>query len=109
MEQKSRPFFGRQGELALLRELWDERVATLAVIKGRRRIGKSRLIEEFVTDKPHVTVTGLAPEEKVTAQHQREAFALQLESQLQRSEWRTDDWHHLFFDLSKALPQDKVV
>lgn len=109
MEQRSRPFFGRQRELALLRELWDERIATLAVIKGRRRIGKSRLIEEFVAGKPHITVTGLAPEEKVTAQHQRDAFALQLESQLQRSEWRTDDWHHLFFDLIQAVPQDKVV
>ena len=40
-------FFGRQNELALLNELLKKRTASLVVIKGRRRIGKSRLAEVF--------------------------------------------------------------
>ncbi len=41
------PFIGREYELEILRDLLSMRVASLAVIKGRRRIGKSRLVEEF--------------------------------------------------------------
>ena len=41
------PFFGRKREMQILQRLLTKRTASLAVIKGRRRIGKSRLAEEF--------------------------------------------------------------
>jgi len=41
------PFVGRAVELANLQRLFNKKFASLAVITGRRRIGKSRLIEEF--------------------------------------------------------------
>ncbi len=40
-------FYGRKRELALLKERLDHPIASLIVITGRRRIGKTRLIEEF--------------------------------------------------------------
>jgi AAA+ ATPase superfamily predicted ATPase len=40
-------FIGRTFELKELRALWNKQSASLVVIKGRRRIGKSRLVEEF--------------------------------------------------------------
>jgi AAA+ ATPase superfamily predicted ATPase len=40
-------FVGRAGELAELRRLLDARQANLVIVEGRRRIGKSRLVEEF--------------------------------------------------------------
>ena len=40
-------FVGRNRELALLKRFINKRIASLLVIRGRRRIGKSRLIEEF--------------------------------------------------------------
>ena len=41
------PFFGREHELQILNNLLSKRTASLVVIKGRRRVGKSRLAEEF--------------------------------------------------------------
>ena len=40
-------FIGRKAELKILTRLANKRSASLVVIRGRRRIGKSRLIEEF--------------------------------------------------------------
>jgi len=41
------PFYGRERELGILKELLDSNVARLVVLQGRRRIGKSRLAEQF--------------------------------------------------------------
>ena len=41
------PFIDRAYELDLLKDLLNKKTASLVVIKGRRRIGKSRLVEEF--------------------------------------------------------------
>ena len=41
------PFYGRSEELHRLEQLLLKKTASLVVIKGRRRIGKSRLISEF--------------------------------------------------------------
>lgn len=44
-------FIGRERELASLKEFYEkDRIGTI-VIYGRRRIGKSTLITEFVKDK----------------------------------------------------------
>ena len=40
-------FVGRECELNRLANLWKRKTASFVVVKGRRRIGKSRLIEEF--------------------------------------------------------------
>jgi len=40
-------FIGREYEMGRLSELLDKKSASLIVIKGRRRIGKSRLLTEF--------------------------------------------------------------
>ena len=40
-------FFGREAELSQLEGLWEKRVPSLVTCRGRRRIGKSTLIEEF--------------------------------------------------------------
>ena len=40
-------FIGRSSELGFLNDLFKKKNASLIVIRGRRRIGKSRLVEEF--------------------------------------------------------------
>ena len=44
-------FIGRERELASLKECYDEDGIGMTVIYGRRRVGKSTLIAEFVKDK----------------------------------------------------------
>ena len=40
-------FIGREDDLAQLSGLWEKRVASLVTCRGRRRVGKFTLIEEF--------------------------------------------------------------
>ena len=40
-------FFGREDLLQRLQDLWGKKVSSLVTCRGRRRIGKSTLIERF--------------------------------------------------------------
>ena len=53
----------------------------MIVIKGRQRIGKSRLCEEFADDMIFFSMAGLAPTKETIAQQQRDEFARQLSEQ----------------------------
>lgn len=50
---------GRRSELAELNKLYNKSSFQMAVIYGRRRIGKTRLIQEFMKDKPVVHMTAI--------------------------------------------------
>ncbi|HEY8808391.1 MAG TPA: ATP-binding protein [Solirubrobacterales bacterium] len=51
-------FVNRHAELAQLRAWWDSPKAALGVVWGRRRVGKTALIQHFATDHPTVFHTG---------------------------------------------------
>jgi uncharacterized protein len=90
-------FVGRDSELAKLKELTRLQTASLVVIKGRRRVGKSRLGTEFAAQLPgwrSVVLTGMAPDDKVTAQDEREDFAQQLSRMLSIPPPRADGLEH---------------
>src|SRR5438874_1725820 len=89
-------FIGRVAELQALNDLLSKKTASLVVIKGRRRIGKTRLIEEFSKGKKFFRFIGLAPTEGVTAQSQRDEFSLHLSQQTGLPEIKIDDWSKLF-------------
>jgi hypothetical protein len=62
------PFVGRTKALELLNQLLLKKTATLAVVSGRRRIGKSRLIEEFGKEHRFLQFMGIPPDRGVAAQ-----------------------------------------
>lgn len=45
------PFIGRKRELAILRQVYDSKRPELIAIYGRRRVGKTFLIQQFFSDK----------------------------------------------------------
>src|ERR1700722_14626025 len=94
------PFYGRKRELTILRERLNHRIASLVVIMGRRRIGKTRLIEEFGKTLKTLTFTGLPPDEKVAAESERDPFARQLQEQLGVRGISTEDWDDLLWNLA---------
>lgn len=53
-------FVGRKRELQMLGELFKKKSASLVVIRGRRRIGKSRLAQEFARKTPHYVFSDLS-------------------------------------------------
>lgn len=97
------PFVGRDYELSLLNDLLQKTTASLVVINGRRRIGKSRLIEKFAHDKPFYQFSGLAPNVGITAQSQRDEFTIQLSKQTDMPVVKLQDWSEVF-----QLLADKV-
>ncbi|HKL11237.1 MAG TPA: ATP-binding protein [Clostridia bacterium] len=51
-------FVGRKNELEFLQEKYESKKAELITIYGRRRIGKTELLREFVKDKKHIFYSG---------------------------------------------------
>ena len=105
------PFYGRRRELKLLRERLDLKIASLIVIRGRSRVGKSRLAEEFSKPFRTILIEGLAPdpEKEITAQMQREHFVNGLEAQCGIRGVKADDWDDLFFHLGQAVKRGRVI
>lgn len=101
-------FTGRQKELEGLRALLAKKSASLVVIRGRRRIGKSRLVDEFAKGMTYFDFTGLPPDDNTTAQSQRDEFARQLKLIFGMS-LKADDWGDLFTALSKSLPKGRAI
>ena len=79
-------FYGRDAELQLLERLSNKGSSSMVVVRGRRRIGKSRLIEEYAKSYTFYEITGLPPTKKTTAQSQRQEFARQMSLQYNLSE-----------------------
>lgn len=46
------PFINREQELKALNEKWQSNIAQFFIIYGKRRVGKTELIKQFIKDKP---------------------------------------------------------
>lgn len=102
-------FIGREKELGLLKGLVESGRGGLVVIKGRRRIGKSRLAQKFGEGKRFISFTGLAPLPSVSAQDQRDAFATQLMQNLKLPLMRFTDWTDAFAYLLHDIKKDELT
>ena len=98
-------FIGREGDLADLTALWRKRTSSLAVVSGRRRIGKSTLVERFASDSKcrFVEIAGLAPDKEMTNQKQLDHFCERLALQTGVPEVKVDGWAKAFDLLSTAI------
>jgi len=47
-------FINREKELVFLEEKWKEKKPQLIILWGKRRIGKTELVKQFIKDKPHI-------------------------------------------------------
>ena len=112
METKS--FWGRERELAKLMGLAEIENAQLAVVKGRRRIGKSRLIQEFAKrcksfGYESFYFTGMAPDDKITKEMEREDFAFQMSREFSIPIPASKDWNNLFWTLADNTAEKKSI
>ena len=105
-------FIGRNNELERLGALHKKATPSLVVVKGRRRIGKSRLVEFFAskcTENRLWDFAGLAPQDGMDDQSQRDNFARQLASHLKLTPFTFQDWTDAFEHLSKYLKAGDIV
>ncbi len=105
-------FIGREEQLEQLKSLWRKPVASLVTCRGRRRIGKSTLIEEFARRNRvrFIKLEGIEPRPGVDNVTQLKAFAQQLAEQTGCEEDTLDNWFKAFARLAKVLnPREKTV
>lgn len=105
-------FVGRKIELERLENLYKKKTPSLAVVQGRRRIGKSRLIVEFVKTTSHQTFwsfAGLAPQDGMSAQEQRDHFARQLSLLLKVPPMTFVDWSDAFEHLRLHINSGDII
>ncbi len=105
---KTTQFIGREAEMARLKDLLSTRSANLIVVRGRRRIGKSRLLAEFGKEIKSYFFSGNPPAPKTTAQSQRAIFVKQLERNGIPG-IQSDDWGNIFWHLSKHTQKGRVL
>ena len=98
-------FVGREEELNALMSLWDKSTSSLVTCRGRRRIGKSSLIEEFArrTADAFIVLEGIAPRKGLSDRRQRAHFCEQL-SVFVHKRVRAANWISAFQALDEAIP-----
>lgn len=102
-------FFGRKEEYEMLKALLLKSSSSLVVIRGRRRIGKSRLAQEFSKlFQKHYVFTGLPPTKKTTSASQRKEFRRQMQ-EMGMASYGADDWGDLFSIVGEKCASGRVL
>jgi len=99
-------FYNRREELDALASGFGSPGADMVVVYGRRRVGKTELLKEFCTDRPHIYF--LAAQE---AEHrQREKFVERVAEEFDDRVPQIDGWDEAFDYLGERLQtEDRVV
>lgn len=102
-------FVGREVELKSLHALLRKSTASLVTLKGRRRIGKSRLIEEFAKEMSFYTFSGIPPTPQTTKASELKIFADQFSQQTGFPEVMVDDWSKMFLLLFEKVKTGRHI
>ncbi len=103
-------FIGRKDELLTLKTLLTKKAASLIVVKGRRRIGKSRLLEQFSESfQKSYIFSGLPPVEASDRQSQQQEFVKQYERNFGKIPQKREDWGDLFWQLAEQTQRGKIL
>jgi uncharacterized protein len=102
-------FIGRTVELQELQRFLKKKTASLLVVRGRRRIGKSRLIEEFARSYRFLSFIGQPPNEKTTREDELAEFSRQFSERLSLPRVTFNDWGDAFSYLARETTKGRVV
>lgn len=102
-------YIGRRKVFERLKSLEKKKKASLVVIRGRRRVGKSRLAEEFGKGKIFIAFTGLPPKEKSDDQIQLNNFSFQLSAYFKLPTHTFLNWGDAFNALGSYLTEKPTV
>lgn len=99
-------FFGREKELESLEKMYNKGNFQMAVVYGRRRIGKTSLLNEFVKDKKSLYL----PAEEVNDSLNLQKFSTLLGKQLGINNFpMVEDWQTFFLLIKEQLGQQRLV
>lgn len=100
-------FIGRKKELAALNDFYKKDGIGLTIVYGRRRIGKSTLISEFIKDKKAIFYTAT----KVGAERNMELFSKQVLSFFMPNidNLKFDSLESIFDFINQSISNEKIV
>ncbi len=101
-------FFNRQSELQRLNERYAEKKAQLLIMYGRRRVGKTELLKEFVRDKSHIYFLADLSSEKEQLQEFTERLRL-FSQDASLIENPFANWRALFAYVGKLAQNEPLV
>lgn len=100
-------FVGREENLDSLEALWRKATSSMVVVSGRRRIGKSTLVETFAERSKcrFIEIEGLAPDEKMDNARQLANFCDRLAKATGTPDAKASSWPRAFDALDAAIPK----
>jgi AAA+ ATPase superfamily predicted ATPase len=102
-------FIGREKELEQLREFKKRKVAGIIVCSGRRRIGKSTLIEHFGEQTRFLEFYGLAPRDQISNKDQLDHFGELLGLKFKIPPLKFDNWNQALTTLAELTSEGRVI
>lgn len=109
IKMKSR-FVGRDSEIRELSGFLRAKKSSLLICRGRRRIGKSALIQQLGGKASHfIEIQGLPPRENITLKDQLASFSQQFSRQTNFPALKLENWEQAFSLLNKAIPNTNTV
>jgi len=99
-------FINRDKELALLEKEYKRKDSSFTVIYGRRRVGKTTLIKEFIKNKTALYFLADKQTENLQIHRFKTMYAEQLQDNALKS-LEANSWDHLFNYISNHLPPKK--
>lgn len=102
-------FIGRKRELKQLEEFKNRKVAGIIVCSGRRRIGKSTLIEHFGKNNRFFEFYGLAPREDLSNREQLDHFGELMGLRFNVSAMKFDNWNQALSTLAGLTSKGRTI
>ncbi len=101
-------FIDREAEIEMLKKAAESEDAQLVVLYGRRRVGKTRLILEFLKDKRAVFYMAEDVSKSIQIRELKEKIAEFFDDDFLRSV-EIREWNELFEYLKKVIPRDERI
>lgn len=99
-------FVDRKDQMDLLEKAWTSENAQFIVLYGRRRVGKTRLILEFIEGKEGIFYIAEDENPRSQIKELKNSIAYKLQDDF-LSDMDIENWKDLFNYLKKVLPEDK--
>jgi AAA+ ATPase superfamily predicted ATPase len=103
-------FIGRETEMRLLTDLLKKEKASFVVCRGRRRIGKSTLIQQFGKHaKTFLEFQGLPPRGGISTRDQLNSFSEQLARQTILPKLGLESWSQAFALVNSVIKSERTI
>ena len=102
-------FVDRVDELELLENTYKQHKSSLIIIYGRRRIGKTELVKQFIKNKKHVYFLADTRTDRDNIKEMQKAFSSYLTQNSLFEMVEFTDWIELFREIEKLLKERVII